>query len=213
MPVSRWLKLVWMGLVLLVITPALAKDSKPVMPTYILTARTVAVMIDPDAGVSLKDPNANQTAQKDVETALLKWGRFTTVMAAEGADLVIVLRKGHDKLADTTVSDPRQNSRPGSVARTDDSISIGAQHGALPPPSTPHPEVEVGTTDDSFVVFPGQREDATGAPPGSPTDNVAGWRSVHKNALHSHDVPAVDEFRKAIEEAEKQAAQQKGKHP
>jgi len=26
---------------------------------------------------------------------------------------------------------------------------------------------------------------------------------VHKNALHSHDVPAVSEFRKAMDEAQK----------
>jgi hypothetical protein len=36
---------------------------------------------------------------------------------------------------------------------------------------------------------------------------------VKKNALHPHDVPAVTEFRKAVAEAEKQAAQQKGNHP
>jgi hypothetical protein len=217
MPASRAPKLGGMMLICFSLTPAFAKD-KPILPPYILQARTVAVIIDPQAGVSLNDPNANQTAQRDVETALLKWGRFTTVMGTEQADLVIVLRKGH-KLVDETASDPRQNSRVGSVSRTDDGISIGAQHGPQPslgngqPPdgsttdgnSRAHPQLEAGNTDDSFEVYEGTRE---GPAHGSP-----GWRWVRKDALHPHDVPAVDEFRKAIAEAEKQTAQQKTKHP
>jgi hypothetical protein len=217
MPANRRSRLVWLGLACLTLTPALAKPNKPIVPEYILRARTVAVIIDPKAGVSLSDPNANQTAQHDVETALLKWGRFTTVIGTVDADLVIVVRKGHSKVAETTISDPRQNSRPGSVTRTDDSIAIGVQHGTPPPgnpgapgpedsTSTARPQAEIGNTEDSFQVFEGK----TGE---DPTDSVAGWRWIHKNGLHAHDVPAVDEFRKALEEAEKQAAQQQGKHP
>src|ERR1019366_6524446 len=90
------------GAIGLLIAPAFAKDSKPAVPAYMLTARTVAVMVDPNAGISLSDPNANQTAQRDVEAAILNWGRFTTVMGPQQADLVIVLRKGHGKLVDET---------------------------------------------------------------------------------------------------------------
>jgi hypothetical protein len=36
---------------------------------------------------------------------------------------------------------------------------------------------------------------------------------VRKDGLHSHDVPAVAEFRKAVAEAEKQAAKQSDKTP
>jgi hypothetical protein len=216
-----WKKLIWTGLISLVIAPALAKDSKPIMPPYILQAHTVMVMIDPAAGISLNDPNANQTAQKDVEAAILNWGRFTTVMGTQGADLILLIRKGHGKLADETVKDPRQNSRVGAVTPTNDGISIGAQHGSQPPPSTrptdgasdPNTQLEVGATEDSFEVYPGGQAEP-GGQVADPTDGPPGWRCVRKGALHSHDVPAVDEFRKAIAEAEKQAAaQQKGKHP
>ncbi len=46
-----------------------------------------------------------------------------------------------------------------------------------------------------------------------PLEGIAAWRWVRKDGLHPHDVPAVTEFKKAIEEAEKQAAKQQGKHP
>ena len=207
---STWIAL---ALIAVALTPAFAKNDKPILPQYILSAHTVCILIDPAAGISVSDPNANQTAQRDVEAALLKWGRFTTVLSTEDADLVIVLRRGHGRLADATISDPRQNSRPGSVTRTDDGISIGAQHGTPPPgtrgASTPQdghstaaPQAEIGTTDDSFQVFEGKKEYGSSDTPG--------WRWIHKNVLHPHDVPAVDEFRKAIEAAEKAAAQ---KHP
>ncbi len=207
---STWIAL---ALISLAFTPAHAKNDKPILPQYILNARTVAVLIDPDAGISVTDPNANQTAQRDVEAALQKWGRFTTVLSTVDADLIIVIRRGHGRIADATISDPRQNSRPGSVSRSDDGISIGAQHGTPPPGtqgtsgprdgnSTAAPQAEIGTTDDSFQVFEGKKEYGASDTPG--------WHWIHKNGLHPHDVPAVDEFRKAIEAAEKAAAQQ---HP
>ena len=192
---------------------ALAKSGKPAVPVYVLRAHTVAVMVDPNAGVSLDDPNANQTAQKDVETALLNWGRFETVMGPRQADIVIVLRKGHGRLVDETVRDPRQNSRVGTINQGRDGIGIGAQHGSQPGLSQgsaddgtlngvggAHSQLEVGGVDDSFEVYAGNVE--------HPMNGAPGWRWLRKNGLHPHDVPAVEEFRKAIAEAEKQAAQQ-----
>jgi hypothetical protein len=68
---------------------ALAKDkAKSTLPTYVLEARTVSVVIDPDAGESLDDPRANEVAQRDVQTALLNWGRFQPVLSGQSADLV-----------------------------------------------------------------------------------------------------------------------------
>jgi hypothetical protein len=61
---------------------AMAKDKpKSTLPTYVLQARTVSVIIDPTAGKSLEDPRANEVAQRDVETALMNWGRFQPVLA------------------------------------------------------------------------------------------------------------------------------------
>ena len=96
-----------------------AKSKDKSLPPYILAAHTVAVVVDPSAGVDVEDPRANQVAQKDVATALANWGRFQPVIGATGADLIIVIRKGHRRLADATISDPAQNNRPGMINPTD----------------------------------------------------------------------------------------------
>lgn len=193
----------------------LAKPKDPTLPAYIMQARTVLVVVDPTAGIDLDDPRANEVARKDVEAALLSWGRFVTVMSGEDADLTIVVRKGNGKPVHATVSDPRQNSRPGDVTTTDDAISLGAQHRhtpVTPPPpgesSPPHPQTEVSNVVvDSFIVYQGKQGTTDGELGGS-----IGWRYMAKDALHPHNVPAVDEFRKAVAEAEKAAAKQ-GKTP
>jgi len=192
---------------LLIAAPAFAKDKKNILPAYILTARTVAVLIDPSAGVSIDDPQANRIAQKDVETALLNWGRLVPVMSTRGADLVIVVRKGHGRVAQPTISDPRQNNRIGAVVPFDNGVGVGAQQGHPPASTTPspgdqvpHPQAEIGSTDDSFLVYRGDVDD--------PLSSAPAWRYTASDALQSPSVPAVDRFRKAIADAEKAA--QKG---
>ena len=76
------------GIVLILSAPLWGKSKEEkTLPVYVLTARTVAVIVDPQAGVDAEDPRANQVAQKDVETALANWGRFEMVMRPELADL------------------------------------------------------------------------------------------------------------------------------
>jgi len=185
-------------------------DKKPVLPAYVLRAETVFVLIDPDAGTSPTSPMANQQARDDVEKALMKWGRFRMAMNAGVADLVVVVRKGSGKIVQPTIGGLPTNDRPVIVQKTDNGGRIGGQKGR-PPGSTdpvpqdthPTPQIEAGMTDDMFVVYHGGQ--------GNPLDGPAAWRYIGKDALKSPNVPAVAEFRKAIEEAEKQQQKQKGK--
>jgi hypothetical protein len=192
----------------LLVTLGFAKDKKSVLPAYVLTAKTVAVMIDPTAGISIDDPRANQNAQKDVEAALLSWGRFEPVVSTRMADLIIVVRKGTGRMANETIPDPRQNDRPGSVTQTDNGIAMGGQHGPQPGmtggpggPGTgpsPSPQMEIGQAADSFVVYKGGDD--------RPLDTPPAWRYTASDGLNPHSVPAVAAFRKAVENAEKAAA-------
>jgi hypothetical protein len=197
---------------LLMAVPVLAKSKDKTLPPYILQAHTVAVIIDPAAGVDPEDPQANRVAQHDVETALMNWGRFQRVMGPQGADLIIVIRKGHGRLVDATITDPMQNNRPGAINATNNGIGVGVQNPSrqpnmgdpnsagpqTQPRPTTRPQMEIGGADDSFVVF-----DGTVAKPlnGSP-----GWRYTAPDGLRPHSVPAVEEFRKAVAAADKAAA-------
>jgi hypothetical protein len=185
---------------------AQAKDKKKViLPDYVLKAQTVLIVINPDAGVSPQNPNANWVARQDVERAVMDWGRLTLAMEPLTADLVISVRRGTGKTVSPTISAP--DSRPVILDPSDQGVRIGAQHGTPPPLTngptinTPHPSTEIGPSDDMFEVYRGRVE--------YPLDNAATWRYVAKDSLKSPNVPAVAEFRKLIEEAEKQQQAQK----
>jgi hypothetical protein len=178
---------------------------KDQLPAYVLKAHTVAVIIDPSAGTSATSPLANKKAQDDVEQALMKWGRLSLVLDPQSADLVIVIRKGAGKLVQPTIGGLPTNDRPVIVQQTDNSARIGGQKGRapgnpqqpLPQDTSPSPQVEMAPPDDMFSVYEGHGDGAIDQRP-------VAWRFVSKNALHSPDIPAVAEFRKAIESAEKQ---------
>jgi hypothetical protein len=202
----------FLTLVLLWVAVANAKDkTKIVLPDYVLKARTVLVVVDPDAGISLQNPNANRIAQEDVEKALMNWGRFKLAMESSTADLVISIRKGTGRMVSPTVTGPG-NNRGVILQPTDEGIRIGGQRGTPPPvtdpgigepPDTrPHPSAEIGPSEDVFAVYRGGVE--------YPLDSAPAWRYLAKDSLNSPGVSAVTEFRKLIEEAEKQrSAQQK----
>jgi hypothetical protein len=189
-------------LLLLFTSLAVADKKKIVLPAYVLRARTVVVLIDPSSGIST--PLANKTAQEDVEKALLKWGRLNPVLDTQTADLVIVVRKGSGKVVQPTIGGIPTNDRPVIVQQSDSSIRIGAQQGRQigstdPPPqdTRPHPQTEVGPSEDMLVVYEGH---VTGAF----DQQTPAWRYLAKDALHSPNVPAVAEFRKLVDAAEKQ---------
>jgi hypothetical protein len=187
------------------------EKKKPALPATILNAQTVAVMIDPDAGISADAPLANKTAQDDVEKAFANWGRFRPVMSGMSPDLIVVIRKGSGKILQPTVHGVGSpNDQPVVIQPNDNGIRLGGQKGKPagteqtdPGMSKPSPGVDAGGTEDSFAVFDAHITD--------PTSNAPLWRYVAKNALHSHDVPAVDQFRKLVEEAEKQLQKQQQK--
>jgi hypothetical protein len=194
---------------------AVAGNKKKVaLPAYVLKARTVVVLIDPDAGINPEAPLANKTAQEDVEKALAKWGRLSPVLDAQTADLVIIVRRGSGRIVQQTVGGMPTNDRPVIVQPNDTGIRIGAQQGRSSgaPPQTPPqdtrpvPQTEVGNAEDVFTVYEGH----SNCPPtpscvtGSFDQQAPAWRYTNKNALRSPNVPAVDEFRKLVDEAEKQ---------
>jgi hypothetical protein len=197
---------------------AVAKDKKPVpLPADILKARTVLVIVDPSAGVDALDPNANRLARTNVEQALDKWGRFTVVQEGYTADLIIMVRKSNGKIVQPTIGGTSANGVPpvnvGSTSTPDQTTTrAGGRWGAsgIPndpsaagsQPGNPQPQIEAGLTQDTFVLYRGNKDD----PNWSPLDAPAVWRYSAKNALEAPSVPAVEAFRKVIAESEKQLA-------
>jgi hypothetical protein len=200
----------------LLLTPfADAKDkNKIVLPADVLNAQTALVVIRPDAGEPLTNPTANRTAREDVEKALLKWGRFRFVLESQAADLVFAVRKGTGRSTGPTIKGGPIDNRPVILQPTEGGIRIGGQRGQPPgsqpgtgttPDTGPRLGTEMGPSEDMLEVYRGGVE--------SPLDGAPVWRYVAKDALRSPAVPAVEQFQKAIDEAQKAAAQKQQKKP
>jgi len=207
-------------LVGLLAAPATAKNKKTsTLPEYVLQARTVAVIIDPDAGEPLDQPRANEDARVSVETALTKWGRYDLVQQdlvqqGQEPDLIIVVRAGTGKLVAPTIKGGPIDNRPGTVQSGDGTTRIGGQRGQPPPLSDPdmgppnqgpHVSNEAGAVDDSFAVYRGNLP--------HPLDSSPVWRYIAKDCLQPPTVAAVDEFRKAVVASEKPQAAPPQKGP
>jgi hypothetical protein len=188
---------------------AVAKDKKKVpLPVDILQAHSVWVIIDPAAGVDVTDPNANRIARSDVENALARWGRLTPVTDPSQADLIIVIRKSNGKLVQPTIAGTPINAPPPVIAqRTDGGINASGRAGPPLEESQPHPQTEVGNTEDTFVVYRGNPVyNNSASNENNPLDSPPVWRFTAKNALESPSVPAVEAFRKAVNDSEKALA-------
>ena len=188
-------------LIVLAIVPfAVAKD-KQVLPSYVLQAQTVAVVIPPDAGEPVANPTANRTAQENVEKALSQWGRFRLVTDAGVADLVIAVRKGN--AGGPTIANSPTDNRPVTIQQGGGTTRVGVQQGRpsdlaypLPgEPTGPRPGGEVAGTEDSFEVYQGRVQ--------YPLDAAPFWRYRANGALDEPHVRAVEQFHKAITESEK----------
>jgi hypothetical protein len=198
-------------LLLLSVDPAAAKNKKKQqLPDVVLKAQRVVVVIHPDAAEPLTDPRANRTAQDEVERAISKWHRFDLVMDSSTADLVIAVRKG--QAAGPVISNSPIDNRPVIYPQgggpADAGVRIGGQQGR-PPDLTnpglgsednrPHLGSQIGASQDMFEVYLGGVD--------YPLDASPIWRFTAKNALSGPEIPAVEAFRKAIEESEKQRQQ------
>ena len=183
---------------------ASAKDKKKSsLPEYVLRATTVLVVVSPEAGEPLNEPRANATARDNVERALMQWGRLRPVMDGQESDLVIAVRTGSGRMVQPTVRGGPVDQRPGTAQTGDGNIRIGAQQGQPPPLSDPSmgrpngPRIgnDVGPSEDTFEVYRGGVE--------YPLDSSPVWRYIAKDCLRQPGVTAVEEFRKAIAQAEK----------
>ena len=184
-------------IVLAAVPFAVAKD-KQVLPSYVLRAHTVAVMIQPSAGEPVAGPTLNRTAQENVEKALSQWGRFQLVTDASFADLVIVVQKGH--AGGPTIDNSPTDNRPVVIQQGGGTTRVGVQEGQpsdLTYPLLTQPGRASGgcTTEDSFEVYQGRID--------YPLDRAPFWRYTAKDALDEPQVRAVEQFRNAIAETEK----------
>jgi hypothetical protein len=190
----------------LVATCGFAKDkTKNILPAYVLHAKTVAVVIDPSAGISIDDPRANEMAQKDVEAAFLKWGRFEPVSDPKTADLIVMVRKGNSRLMDDTMPDPRQNNGANPSNRGG---SIGPSRGSQPDlsgepglgSSRQSSQTNIRDAEDLFSVFKGSENTLYATPV---------WTYTGRDGLNPQTVFAVTAFKKAVAAADKAEAEKR----
>ncbi|PYU68870.1 MAG: hypothetical protein DMG52_30255 [Acidobacteria bacterium] len=118
-------------------------------------------------------------AREDVEKALMRWGRLKPVMTMSLADLVIVIRKGNTQPVQPTVGGEPTNNRPVIVQGTGDTMA-------------------------RLRICLRYIRGGTDAPA---LNRPVAWRYARKNGLKSPEVPAVGEFKKAVDEAVKQQQQ------
>ena len=181
--------LIFFFVALLFSSPAFCKDKKKkqVLPDAVLRAKTVAVIVDPDAGASIANPNEQVNARAAVEDALRKWGRFSIVpTVGPDTDLVIEIRKASS--SSTVLRGGGINQRP--------PITIGGVGLGVPPPSDGGPRMgnEVGPNLDFFTVrLSNGNTDSSG---------TIVWRYSGKNVLNAPAVRAVEEFKKVLTESE-----------
>jgi hypothetical protein len=171
------------------------KDKKH-LPDDLLKAQTFAIVVSVDANEVAANPNVKETLQKQLETAMVNWGRYRPA-AIGTADLLIVAHRGH-------VNPPDLVSRPDKPKWSNPNTGPG------PYPDTPglkNPGLDVPgreaaklrAEEDSFEVYPARTQGLS--------DATRLWQYRAALALHGSKIAAIEKFRKAIDESEKQLKQ------
>ena len=186
------------------------KKEKQVLPDAVLKAQTVFVVIQPDAKEPLTEPDANLKAQKAVEEALMKWGKFRLALDTTTADIVISVAKGTGKAVSPTISGGPVDSRPVDVEGDASQVRIIGQKGHPDTTSiatndpNPNARPQVGTqaagSEDVLRLFIGGAVEY-------PLDYAPVWMYTRKDALKGPEMAAVAELKKVFEESEKVAAE------
>lgn len=173
--------------------PALAREKKTALPPDVLRAHRVLVVIRSDAKERLSDPDANIQAKEDVRKALERWHRFEITLDGSEADLIMVIRKGTGQFISPVIEDNPMDS----VHVINPRVGVGSHspESVDHPPTDdhPHPGLAVGKADDVIEVYlsNGSVENAL--------DGAPVWRCQVKDGLKSPTLPAVEQFRKAVE--------------
>lgn len=191
------------ALLFLLCMTAAAKDKKKfVLPPDVFGAKTVLVMVDPEARIDPNDPSGNILAKENVEKALVRWGRFTPVDKGVPADLVIVVHKGHMRMGEPSAAGaPGNASALGTMGSPGPAVPSAGRTGNFPNDATTQssqPQLDSGPTEDTFVVYRGAGSNPLSSPPV--------WRFSRTNALDPPGVVAVEAFQKLVAESEKQSA-------
>ena len=108
-----------------------------------------------------------------------------------------------------TISNAPADNRPVIIQSTDENVRVGGQKGQSPDATDPSlgapanrdPRIgaEWGSSDDTLEIYRGGIE--------HPLATAPLWWYMAKNALREPQLTAVEQFRRAVEESEKQRQQ------
>jgi hypothetical protein len=179
-------------LLVLFVCQSAAKDKKH-LPDELLTAKTFAIVVDVDSHEVATNPNIQETLQKELETAIVNWGRYRLAPRAT-ADLLIVAHMGH-------VNPPSVTSRPDKPEWTNPNTGPGPYPGTpgMRNPGLGAPDRDAArlrSEEDSFEVYPAKTANLTEA--------ARLWQYRAALALRGPKIAAIEKFRKAIDASEKQ---------
>jgi len=168
----------------LVVLPALgfAKTKKPSTPAIFGTAKYVYVKAE--AG-DLNDPRLlreDRDAISSTMNALRAWGRYTVLPTADGAELVLIVRKGRGGSV--------QMGGTGGPVGTSSSSPFGGQRQTAGGDPGVMMGGEAGPPDDILEVRMKQ-----------PGGDLSGpvWQRSMSDGLHAPNVPLVEQLKRAVE--------------